>query len=115
MALTRAGEEYLLGCGARRVTALVAFDDEVRGRVLGRRRLPAGPRDRSPGPQPVGRDRLRFREGPAGGRAASEPEGFEEYAIGAGPGAFDRGERERTGDAVPGVAGAAPSSRAGLD
>jgi len=30
-ALTRAGEEYLRGCGARRVTALVAFDDEVAG------------------------------------------------------------------------------------
>jgi ribosomal protein S18 acetylase RimI-like enzyme len=29
MALTRAGEEYLRGCGARRVTALVAFEDEV--------------------------------------------------------------------------------------
>ena len=31
LALTRAGEEYLRGCGARRVTALVAFDDEVAG------------------------------------------------------------------------------------
>lgn len=31
IALTRAGEEYLLGCGVRRVTALVAFDDEVAG------------------------------------------------------------------------------------
>jgi ribosomal protein S18 acetylase RimI-like enzyme len=31
LALTRAGEEYLHGCGARRVTALVAFDDEVAG------------------------------------------------------------------------------------
>jgi ribosomal protein S18 acetylase RimI-like enzyme len=29
IALTRAGEEYLLGCGARRVTALVAFEDEA--------------------------------------------------------------------------------------
>jgi ribosomal protein S18 acetylase RimI-like enzyme len=29
IALTRAGEEYLRRCGARRVTALVAFDDEV--------------------------------------------------------------------------------------
>jgi ribosomal protein S18 acetylase RimI-like enzyme len=29
--LTRAGEEYLRGRGARRVTALVAFDDEVAG------------------------------------------------------------------------------------
>ena len=28
LALTRAGEEYLRGCGARRITALVAFDDE---------------------------------------------------------------------------------------
>jgi ribosomal protein S18 acetylase RimI-like enzyme len=27
--LTRAGEEYLRGCGAVRVTALVAFDDEA--------------------------------------------------------------------------------------
>ena len=32
VALARAGEEYLLGRGARRVTALVAFDDEVAGR-----------------------------------------------------------------------------------
>lgn len=32
MALTRAGEEYLRECGARRVTALVAFDDEVAGK-----------------------------------------------------------------------------------
>jgi ribosomal protein S18 acetylase RimI-like enzyme len=31
IALTRAGEEYLLGRGVRRVTALVAFDDEVAG------------------------------------------------------------------------------------
>ena len=31
IALTRAGEEYLLSRGARRVTALVAFDDEVAG------------------------------------------------------------------------------------
>lgn len=31
LALTRAGEEYLRGCGARRVTALVAFDDEAAG------------------------------------------------------------------------------------
>ena len=31
IALARAGEEYLLGCGVRRVTALVAFDDEVAG------------------------------------------------------------------------------------
>jgi ribosomal protein S18 acetylase RimI-like enzyme len=31
IALTRAGEEYLLGRGARRVTALVAFDDEAAG------------------------------------------------------------------------------------
>lgn len=29
--LTRAGEEYLRGRGARRVTALVAFDDEAAG------------------------------------------------------------------------------------
>lgn len=29
IALTRAGEEYLHGCGVRRVTALVAFDDEA--------------------------------------------------------------------------------------
>lgn len=29
VALTRAGEEYLQGCGVRRVTALVAFDDEA--------------------------------------------------------------------------------------
>ena len=29
VALTRAGEEYLRGRGARRVTALVAFDDDV--------------------------------------------------------------------------------------
>jgi ribosomal protein S18 acetylase RimI-like enzyme len=31
IALTRAGEEYLHGCGARRVTALVAFEDEAAG------------------------------------------------------------------------------------
>ena len=31
MELTRAGEEYLRSCGARRVTALVAFEDEVGG------------------------------------------------------------------------------------
>jgi ribosomal protein S18 acetylase RimI-like enzyme len=31
LALTRAGEEHLRRCGARRVTALVAFDDEVAG------------------------------------------------------------------------------------
>jgi len=31
IALVRAGEEYLLSRGARRVTALVAFDDEAAG------------------------------------------------------------------------------------
>jgi ribosomal protein S18 acetylase RimI-like enzyme len=31
LALARAGEGYLRGCGARRVTALVAFDDDVAG------------------------------------------------------------------------------------
>ncbi len=31
IALARAGEEYLRECGARRVTALVANDDEVAG------------------------------------------------------------------------------------
>lgn len=31
IALTRAGEEYLLSCGARRVTALVAFEDGAAG------------------------------------------------------------------------------------
>jgi ribosomal protein S18 acetylase RimI-like enzyme len=31
LALVRAGEEYLRGHGARRITALVAFDDEVAG------------------------------------------------------------------------------------
>ncbi len=31
IALTRAGEEYLRECGARRVTALVAFEDEAAG------------------------------------------------------------------------------------
>lgn len=31
IALTRAGEDYLRSCGARRVTALVAFDDDVAG------------------------------------------------------------------------------------
>lgn len=31
IALTQAGEEHLHGCGARRVTALVAFEDEVAG------------------------------------------------------------------------------------
>ena len=31
IALTRAGEEYLHGCGVRRVTALVAFEDEEAG------------------------------------------------------------------------------------
>lgn len=29
LALARAGEDYLRGCGARRVTALVAFGDEA--------------------------------------------------------------------------------------
>lgn len=29
LALTRAGEDYLRRCGARRVTALVAFEDEA--------------------------------------------------------------------------------------
>jgi ribosomal protein S18 acetylase RimI-like enzyme len=31
IALTRADEDYLRGCGAGRVTALVAFEDEVAG------------------------------------------------------------------------------------
>lgn len=31
LALVRAGEDYLRGCGVRRVTALVAFDDEAAG------------------------------------------------------------------------------------
>lgn len=31
LALTRAGEDYLRRCGARRVTALVAFEDQVAG------------------------------------------------------------------------------------
>lgn len=31
LALTRAGEDYLRQCGVRRVTALVAFDDEDAG------------------------------------------------------------------------------------
>lgn len=31
LALARAGEEYLRSCGARRITALVAFDDEGAG------------------------------------------------------------------------------------
>jgi ribosomal protein S18 acetylase RimI-like enzyme len=31
IALTRAGEEYLRGCGARRITALVAFEDNAAG------------------------------------------------------------------------------------
>jgi len=31
IALTRAGEEYLLSRGVHRVTALVAFEDEVAG------------------------------------------------------------------------------------
>ena len=31
IALTRAGEDYLRGCGVRRVTALVAFDDAAAG------------------------------------------------------------------------------------
>jgi ribosomal protein S18 acetylase RimI-like enzyme len=31
IALTRAAEDFLRSCGARRVTALVAFDDEVAG------------------------------------------------------------------------------------
>ena len=35
IALTRAGEEYLRGCGARRITALVAFEDEVAGAFWG--------------------------------------------------------------------------------
>jgi ribosomal protein S18 acetylase RimI-like enzyme len=32
LALVRAGEDYLRQCGAHRVTALVAFDDEVAGK-----------------------------------------------------------------------------------
>jgi ribosomal protein S18 acetylase RimI-like enzyme len=35
IALTRAGEEYLSSCGVRRVTALVAFDDETAGGFWG--------------------------------------------------------------------------------
>lgn len=35
IALTRAGEEYLRDCGVRRVTALVAFEDEVAGAFWG--------------------------------------------------------------------------------
>lgn len=31
MALARAGEDYLRECGVRRITALVAFDDEAAG------------------------------------------------------------------------------------
>jgi ribosomal protein S18 acetylase RimI-like enzyme len=31
IALTRAGEEHLRNCGVRRITALVAFEDEVAG------------------------------------------------------------------------------------
>ena len=31
IALTRAGEEYLRGCGVGRITALVAFDDDAAG------------------------------------------------------------------------------------
>ena len=31
IALTRAGEEYLRSCGVRRVTALVAFEDDAAG------------------------------------------------------------------------------------
>jgi ribosomal protein S18 acetylase RimI-like enzyme len=31
LALVRAGEDYLRGCGGRRITALVAFDDEDAG------------------------------------------------------------------------------------
>jgi ribosomal protein S18 acetylase RimI-like enzyme len=31
LALTRAGENYLRQCGVRRITALVAFDDEAAG------------------------------------------------------------------------------------
>jgi len=31
LALTRAGEDYLRQCGARRITALVAFGDEAAG------------------------------------------------------------------------------------
>lgn len=31
LALTRAGEDYLRGCGVRRVTALVAFEDDAAG------------------------------------------------------------------------------------
>jgi ribosomal protein S18 acetylase RimI-like enzyme len=31
LALTRAGEDYLHSCGARRITALVAFEDEAAG------------------------------------------------------------------------------------
>jgi ribosomal protein S18 acetylase RimI-like enzyme len=56
--LTRAGEGYLRGCGAGRITALVAFDDEEAGAFWGRCRLSDGSRDRSTSPQPVGVARL---------------------------------------------------------
>lgn len=35
IALTRAGEEYLRECGARRITALVAFEDDAAGGFWG--------------------------------------------------------------------------------
>ena len=50
IALMRAGESYLRDRGARRVTALVADDDEVGGAVLGRCRLSLGPRHGPAGP-----------------------------------------------------------------
>lgn len=42
-ALTRAGEDYLRGRGARRVTALVAHDDDVAGTFWDSRGYPLDP------------------------------------------------------------------------
>ena len=46
LALTRAGEDFLRGCGAQRVTALVAFDDQEAGRFW---EAAGYPRDRAIG------------------------------------------------------------------
>jgi len=50
-ALTRAGEDYLRSCGARRVTALVAFEDERAGEFWDSAGYPPGSRDRPTGSQ----------------------------------------------------------------
>lgn len=67
IALTRAGEEYLRSCGARRVTALVAFEDDAAGAFWEAAGY-SGPLHRPPSPQSVshGQARRPNRKRPAG-------------------------------------------------